>query len=224
MSRLLIEDWHVIAYADAHARQVAAVEARRSEGAEDRLYFCEHPAVVTLGRKTPADAPRPTDIPVVEVERGGEATWHGPGQLVGYPIVDLRPRGRDVHVFLRGLEQALADACTELGVPARPWAAHTGLFVEHADTQRKVASIGIAVRHWITWHGFSVNLDTHVEDFAAIRPCGFEPEVMASLAEFRREAPDRDAAARVVANHVAAFLDLTPVWLPDTAADGTAGA
>ena len=190
---LRVDDWGLIDYAAAHARQQAAVEAR-ADGTEphDRLYFCEHPAVVTLGRGTPAGAPRPTDVPVVEVERGGDATWHGPGQLVGYPIVDLRPRGRDVHAFLRGLESALAAACAELGVAATPWPGHTGLFVEDGGTRRKVASIGIAVRRWVTWHGFSLNLTTRPEDFAAIRPCGFDPAVMASLADFRREPPARE--------------------------------
>lgn len=206
---LEIIDWGVVDYLEAKERQLEAVEERIAGAVHhDRLVFCEHPAVVTLGRKTPADAPRPDHIPVVEVERGGEATWHGPGQLVGYPIVllDTPNRRRDVHAFVRGIEGAVIAACNDLGVPAHAWGGHTGIFVRHAGVERKIGSLGIAVRRWITYHGFSLNLTTTQADFAGIEPCGLRPETMASLADFRESPPTRDEAVEALAQRMREFL------------------
>ncbi|MHC5020676.1 MAG: lipoyl(octanoyl) transferase LipB [Planctomycetota bacterium] len=202
-------DWGVIDYVEARERQLAAVDERVSGTVDhDRLIYCEHPAVVTVGRKTPADAPRPDHIPVVEVARGGEATWHGPGQLVGYPIVllDTPGRGRDVHAFLRGLEAAVIDACNDLGVPAHRWEEHTGIFVRQDGVERKIGSLGIAVRRWVTYHGFSLNLTTSPADFAGIEPCGFQPETMACCADFLDAPPTREAAMAAITRRVNTFL------------------
>ncbi len=210
---LEITDWGVVEYLEAKARQLAALADRVDGTVEhDRLIYCEHPAVITLGRKTPADAPRPRHIPVINVERGGEATWHGPGQLVGYPIVllDTERRRRDVHAFLRGIEAAVVAACNDLGVPAHAWEGHTGIFVhdpDHAGRERKIGSLGIAVRRWVTYHGFSLNLTTSPADFAGIEPCGFQPETMASCAEFCALPPTRADAMAAITTRVSAFLD-----------------
>lgn len=209
MSPLATDDWGTVEYRAALARQHAMVEARAAGAIPDTLVLCDHPAVVTLGRATPPDAPRPAGIPVVEVERGGAATWHGPGQLVGYPIVDLGPRGRDVHAFLRGLEDALAAVCADLWVAASRRSGHTGLFVAAPGTPggfRKVASIGIAVRRWVTYHGFALNLDTAPDAFAGLRPCGFEPAVMTSVRAVRGTAPTRAEAVVRVAGRLGEWL------------------
>jgi lipoyl(octanoyl) transferase len=206
---LEIIDWGIIDYVAARDRQLAAVDERVSGAVDhDRLIYCEHPAVITLGRKTPDDAPRPDHIPVVEVARGGEATWHGPGQLVGYPIVllDTPARGRDVHAFLRGMEAAVIAACNDLGVPAHRWEEHTGIFVRHGGVERKIGSLGIAVRRWVSYHGFSLNLTTTEADFAGIEPCGFQPETMASCADFLDAPPTREAAMQAITQRVNTFL------------------
>src|SRR5207249_2062595 len=118
------------------------------------------------------------DIPVVEVERGGDVTYHGPGQLVGYPIVALAGAERDLHRFLRALEAGLIDACAALGLDAGRKAGWTGVWLG----EKKVASIGIAVRRWVTYHGFALNVATDLARFRAIHPCGLDAGVMTSLA------------------------------------------
>lgn len=120
----------------------------------------------------------PGDIPVFEIERGGDATYHGPGQLVGYPILQLDGDERDLHAYLRNLESALIDVCADVGLEARRNPGWTGVWIG----ERKVASIGIAVRRWVTLHGFALNVATDLSRFAAINPCGLDAAVMTSLA------------------------------------------
>lgn len=155
--------------------------------AHDLLLVCEHPEVVTTGRKAQGAERDPESelagvraagIEVFEVERGGAATWHGPGQLVGYPIVHLQPDERDLHRFLRALEQALIDALAELGVEAGRNEGWTGVWVG----ERKVASIGIACRGWVTYHGFALNLDVDLARFQLFSPCDLAGTTYTSLA------------------------------------------
>jgi lipoate-protein ligase B len=120
----------------------------------------------------------PGDIPVFEVERGGDVTYHGPGQLVGYPIVLLEGVDRDLHRFLRNLEEALIRASRALGIESGRAEGKTGTWVEGA---RKLASIGIAVKRWVTYHGFALNVSTDLKKFGSINPCGFAAGVMTSL-------------------------------------------
>jgi lipoyl(octanoyl) transferase len=183
----------LIDYGAAWRLQTELVEARHAERIPDTLLLCQHPDVITVGRRLAAQAnildPR---FPVFEVERGGDATYHGPGQLVGYPILKLRPGAgpdaphgeRDLHRYLRALEAALIDLCAGLGVPAGRNPGATGVWTlptEEAAT-RKLASMGIAVRRWITFHGFALNVTTELGRFRAINPCGFAASVMSSLA------------------------------------------
>ncbi len=215
MPSLRCADLGTIAYREALALQQACVEARAAGETGDLLLLCEHPPVVTLGRGTPAGAPRPEprpDLDVVEVERGGQATWHGPGQLVGYPIVDLSARDRDVHRFLRTIEEAIRLACGDFGVEAAVKPGHTGVWA----SGKKLASVGIAVRRWVAFHGFAWNLTAGRREFeaAGIRPCGFDPEVMASLAELSGDVPDRAEAARTVAQRCARGLGEILEWTP----------
>ena len=168
------------------------------EGA-DLLLLMEHPPTYTLGRSSRpqhllADAAtlEREGIALYHIERGGSATYHGPGQLVGYPIVNLRNRDRDVHRFIRNLEQVLIGALAAFGVEAGARAGLTGVWVEE---EKKIASIGIHVRQWITMHGFALNVAPDLRHFSWIQPCGFDSEVMTSMAEWMAEAPALDAVA-----------------------------
>jgi lipoyl(octanoyl) transferase len=144
----------------------------------DVLLLLEHPAVVTFGRT--ADAAhllRPDGVEVFEVERGGDVTFHGPGQLVGYPILDLRGHKQDLHWYLRTLEQALITALAQVGIPAERNPGYTGVWTHG----RKIASLGVHVKQWVTWHGFALNVATDLAQFDRIVPCGIPGVVMTSV-------------------------------------------
>ena len=144
----------------------------------DVLLLLEHPPVVTLGRGSHAEhVLRPAGIDVVEVERGGDVTYHGPGQLVGYPIIDLRNYKQDLHWYLRTLEQTLIQALDFLGIPAETNKGFTGVWTRG----RKIASIGIHVKQWVTWHGFALNVATDLAEFQRIVPCGIQGVEMTSV-------------------------------------------
>jgi len=149
---------------------------------EDLLLLLEHPPVVTLGRTAQeAHVLRRDGVEVVAVERGGDVTFHGPGQLVGYPILDLRGYRQDLHWYLRTLEHALIVALAELGIPAERNAGYTGVWTRG----RKIASIGVHVKQWVTWHGFALNVTTDLAQFDRIIPCGI-PEVEMTSVERER--------------------------------------
>jgi lipoate-protein ligase B len=134
---------------------------------------------VTLGRKTPGGFPGAGTIPVVEVERGGEATYHGPGQLVAYPIVHLTQARRDLHRFQRDLEEIGIRTCRDFGLEATRVEGYTGVWIG----ARKVMSLGVAVRRWVTWHGLALNVSTDLAPFRSFNPCGLDGSVMTSLSE-----------------------------------------
>ena len=170
------------------------MEERRRGAAPDRLLLLEHPAVITLGRSAKPEniLAKKEDltasgIEVFEIARGGDVTYHAPGQLVGYLILDLTARGEpDVHAFLRGIEDALCVALRTLGVPTRTLSGMTGLYVDDSagegGTARKIASIGVGVRNWVTFHGFALNVDLDLSGFECIVPCGLHQVQMTSIA------------------------------------------
>lgn len=169
----------------------------------DLLLLLEHPPVVTLGRGShPEHVLRSEGIDVVEVERGGDVTYHGPGQLVGYPIVDLRGSGfkQDLHWYLRTLEQALIEGLALLGIPAERNPGYTGVWTRG----RKIASIGVHVKQWVTWHGFALNVTTDLGAFDRIVPCGIPGVEMTSVAREIDTAPETTRSA-VVAGFGKAF-------------------
>ncbi len=155
------------------------VRDRRAGTIDDTLVLVEHPSVVTVGVEGDDGAAAASGLPVVAVERGGHATYHGPGQLVGYPIVDLAPSGRDVRGFVRSLEALVGAAVAPFGVRTEHVKGQPGVWV---DGQRKIASLGVAVDHWVTFHGFALNVDPDLGAFARFRPCGLDGSVMTSLA------------------------------------------
>ncbi len=212
---LAVEWLGLVPYGEALARQEAALRARAAGETGDRLLLLEHPPVITLGRSAQAghllfDAARLEALGVerFEVGRGGDVTYHAPGQLVGYPIVDLSaPERRDVHAFLRQLEAGLIDALEEWAIPACRVPGRTGVFIDRARSrrrggrERKIASIGIGLRRWVTWHGFALNVDLDLTGFDAIVPCGLPDVVMTSVA--RELAIERGEAEPAAADRAA---------------------
>ena len=169
----------LVPYAEALGWQRRLAEDRITRHLpHDLLLLLEHPPVITLGRTTHGPhVLRPDGIDVVEVERGGDVTYHGPGQLVGYPIIDLTGLKPDLHWYLRTLEQALITALAELGITAERRPGFTGVWTGG----RKIASIGIHVKQWVTWHGFALNVTTDLAAFDRIVPCGIEGVRMTSV-------------------------------------------
>lgn len=206
MTRELEVDWlGTVAYADALELQMKAVEARRAGAVCDKLLLLEHAPVITIGRGAttehllidPAELER-RGVAFHRVSRGGDVTYHGPGQLVGYLIIDLAARDeRDVHRFLRKIEAAIRSALDELGVSSHVLDGYTGVFAgipgdvsaatgaSHSlgdgSRPRKIASIGVGVRSWVTYHGFALNVDIDLAGFEAIVPCGLDFVEMTSV-------------------------------------------
>jgi lipoate-protein ligase B len=182
------------------------VGARQRDEIPDTLLLVEHPDVITLGRGTRREnLLRPDDMPVFEIERGGDVTYHGPGQLVGYPIFLLRQDERDLHAYLRGLEEALIQSIAELGLDTGRRAGWTGVWMLEPPP-RKLASIGVAVKRWVTLHGFALNVATDLSRFAAINPCGLEAQVMASLSSCLRRSVSTDELRGPVVRHLGAIF------------------
>lgn len=172
---LEIQDLGLRPYAEVWDLQKHCVAQRAQNAIPDRLLLVEHEPVYTLGRRS--DETPPALAPAYAVERGGRISFHEPGQLVGYPIFALQGLRRDIHAFLHGLEQVLIETLAAFGLVGERDARNTGVWVEG----RKVASIGIAVRRWVSWHGFALNVNNDLQLAQAISPCGFSPELLTSL-------------------------------------------
>ena len=177
MRELRVEDLGLVDYGAAWDLQHRLVEDRAADRIPDTLLLLEHPHVVTLGRRGTMEDVLDPSLPVVHVERGGEATYHGPGQLVGYPIVKL-PDRLDVRRYVRDLEEVLIRASRAFGVAADRDPQQSGVWVGG----RKLGSIGVAVHRDVTFHGFAHNVNTDIRYFAKIRPCGFDGSIMTSRA------------------------------------------
>src|SRR3712207_2508589 len=184
---LLVANLGLRPYAEVLELQRELARARISgELTQDLLLLVEHPPVVTLGRSAkerhivvPRGALAARGVEVYEIERGGDVTFHGPGQLVGYPIVDLRRHKQDLHWYLRRLEEALIQALAEYEIDAGRNAPFTGVWTRG----RKIASIGVHARDWVTWHGFALNVNTDLSYFDFIVPCGIDGVVMTSVSK-----------------------------------------
>ena len=184
-SQLWVVRLGTMSYAEALETQRAAARARiAGEIPEDLLLLVEHPPVVTLGRSakdghllaSPALLAA-RGVEVFEVERGGDVTFHGPGQLVGYPIIDLKRHKRDLHWYLRRVEEALIVGLADYGIAGERSAGYTGVWTQG----RKIASIGVHARDWVTWHGFALNVSTDLAFFDLIVPCGISGVTMTSI-------------------------------------------
>ena len=183
---LSVAELGVVDYDDAIAVQTAVLAARIEGSVGDTILMMEHPHVFTLGRGADERfiVGNRDGVPVRRVSRGGQVTYHGPGQLIGYPILKLEGRERDVTKYLRSLEAAMIDAIAKFGIEASRRDGMTGVWVG----ARKIASIGVGIRRWTTWHGFALNVSTDLSYFDSIVPCGIEGCRMTSVCEQTRRA------------------------------------
>jgi len=176
---LAVADLGVVDYGTALDLQTAMVSARLDGHIGDTLLLVEHPHVFTLGRGADERfiVANPASVPIHRVSRGGQVTYHGPGQLIGYPILKLEGRARDVTKYLRNLEDAMIAALREFDLDADRRAGLTGIWIG----DRKIASIGVGIRRWVTYHGFALNVSTDLSFFDSIVPCGIEGCRMTSI-------------------------------------------
>ena len=195
-------------YRDAQALQAALVDRRR-DWAHDLLILLEHHPVITFGRKTKPsnllwdrETLQAAEIDCEPSQRGGDITLHGPGQLVGYPIVDLHHYGQDLHRYLRLLEAILIRTLADFGLSGEAVPGKTGVWIKG----RKIASIGIAVRRWISYHGFAVNIDNDLSSFDAIIPCGLPGVTMTSLCRELGRPVDKNRVAEALIGHFGAVM------------------
>jgi lipoate-protein ligase B len=216
------------AYGEVLELQRAVARARISGDVDqDVLLLVEHPPVITLGRAS-KDAHLLADpnqlavrgIELFEVERGGDVTFHGPGQLVGYPIIDLKRHKQDLHWYLRQVEELLIRALGELGISGERVAKYTGVWTR----DRKIASIGVHARDWVTWHGFALNVTTELSYFDLIVPCGIPAVQMTSVQrELDRETGLKEVA-KTVADAAANVFALAPRWIDAATLEGRVAA
>jgi lipoate-protein ligase B len=200
-ARLL--DLGVRDFAEVWAIQRDLVAARQRDEIPDTLIFVEHPHVITLGRSAHKENLLAVgDIPTFEIERGGDVTYHGPGQLVGYPIFLLRPEERDLHRYLRNMEECLLRTVGNFGITGERNPGWTGAWTDVPELgKRKLASIGVAVKKWVTMHGFALNVSTDLSRFTAINPCGLEANVMASISSVLDRPVDMESVKTAARGH-----------------------
>ncbi len=213
---LLVAELGTVPYAEALELQRSVAAARISgEIAEDVLLLLEHPPVVTLGRASKAahlvSSPQflaSRGVELFEVERGGDVTFHGPGQLVGYPVIDLKRHRQDLHWYLRLVEEVLIRALSTLGIKADRNPGYTGVWTNG----RKIASIGVHTRDWVTWHGFALNITTDLSYFDLIVPCGISGVQMTSVQRECAGLPDQAVrhVAALVVDSFASVFELEP--------------
>ena len=198
-----------LAYQPALDLQEKNVAARASAEIPDQLLLLEHDPVYTIGRQRDRSSLGPAALPhpVVEINRGGQATFHGPGQLVGYFIFDLQKLTPDLHLFLRWIEEGLIALLQDYGLAAQRREGLTGVWIE----DRKIASIGVGVRRWITMHGFGLNVGSDLSGYEAITPCGIAGVTMTSLSrELGREISVEEAATEASRVFTAVYPQLIP--------------
>ena len=210
-----IIDLGLIGYAEAWALQKRVVAARKSGGLEDVLLLCEHPHVITQGRNGKREhllaseqVLRQKGVEYFETSRGGDITYHGPGQIVGYPILNLNAIRRDVVWYVRMLEEAMIRATAELGITAGRVAGKTGIWVPVGDAEEKLAAIGVHISRWVTSHGFAYNVSTDLRNFDLIVPCGIADRKATSLEKLLGRSIEPDEVAPRIARHLGEVFGL----------------
>ncbi len=174
-----VVEWGLREYGPSLEEMRGLRSARRRGAIGDTLILVEHPPVVTIGIQGDDGGAAASGLPIFQVERGGFSTYHGPGQLVGYPIVDLNPRGRDVRRFVHDVEELVGASLADFGVRAERVPGRRGVWVDGGA--RKIASVGIAIEEWVTFHGFALNVSNDLTPFGRFRPCGMDGQIMTSL-------------------------------------------
>jgi len=220
--RLEVRRLGLVAYADALELQRALVEERKADHIDDTLLLVEHPPVLTLGVRGDGgrshilagpDILRSQGIEVLETGRGGDITYHGPGQLVGYPIISLKPDRCDVHKYVRDLEEVLIRTAADYGIAGRRIEGLTGVWVqaENTESAQKLAAIGVRISRWVTSHGFALNVTTNLEHFSWIVPCGIADSGVTSMARLLGGALRLEEVGESVVRHFAAVFNRTVV-------------
>jgi lipoyl(octanoyl) transferase len=234
MKELLVVDLGLVEYGAAWELQRRVVAARKADAVPDVLLLCEHPHVITLGRsgkisnlRAPAEMLRKMKVSFFETNRGGDITYHGPGQLVGYPILNLAEIRRDVGWYVRSLEEAMIRATAEFGIASSRVPARTGVWVnvpvssaaddgkevqevEEVKDEEKLAAIGVHLSRWVTSHGFAYNVSTDLRYFDLIVPCGIAGKRATSLEKILgRHVEVKDVAPRI-ALHLGESFELVP--------------
>ena len=186
-------EWRVseglVPYPSALAEMETRAAAVRAGDADELVWLLEHPPLFTAGTSAdPAELFNPMGFPVFEAGRGGRYTYHGPGQRVGYLVLDLERRGKDIRCFVHSLEGWIIDTLASLGVEARREPGRIGIWTGHGAKEAKIGAIGVRVRRWVTMHGFSINVAPDLSHFGGIVPCGIAEYGVTSLAALHREA------------------------------------
>ena len=169
---MIIRDLGLIGFHEAYAHQERLAAGVAAGKEEETLLLLEHPPVYTIGSGGSDGNILDPSISAVRINRGGDVTYHGPGQLVGYPIIDLARRGRDLHRYLRFLEELIIRIAADFGVAGQRVSGKTGVWTGSLPALAKLASIGVGVRRWVTMHGFALNVTTDLSQFSRINPCG----------------------------------------------------
>jgi lipoyl(octanoyl) transferase len=202
-------------YAEAYALQKRLVAARKAGAIEDVLLLCEHPHVITLGRSGKREnllasesVLRQKGVEFHSSDRGGDITYHGPGQIVGYPILNLGAIRRDVVWYVRTLEEAMIRATAEFGIIAIRVTGKTGIWVKNGNTEEKLAAIGVHISRWITSHGFAYNVSTDLRHFDLIVPCGIANRKATSLEKLLGRSVEEKEVAPRIAKHLGQLFGL----------------
>lgn len=183
MSAFAIQDFHLTDYQTVWDLQKSLVQQRLAGTIPDTVLMGEHPPIYTLGRGIHTENLLNPDIPAIKIERGGDVTYHGPGQLIAYPILLLPAGRRDLHRYLRDLEAAIILTLRDFGIEGLRNPGWTGVWAKDPQSGAllKLASIGVAVKQWVTYHGLALNVCTDLSAFSQINPCGLQSEVMTSM-------------------------------------------
>jgi lipoyl(octanoyl) transferase len=210
-----IVDLGLMGYAEAWALQKRIVAARKAGATEDVLLLCEHPHVITQGRNGNRENLLVSDhilrqkgVEFHATDRGGDITYHGPGQIVGYPILNLAAIRRDVGWYVRALEEAMLRATSEFGIAAARVPGKTGIWVQRGATEEKLAAIGVHLSRWVTSHGFAYNVSTDLRYFDLIVPCGIADRKPTSLEKLLGRSVKREEVAPRIANHLSEVFGL----------------
>jgi len=208
-------DLGLMGYAEAWALQKRVVAARKAGAIEDVLLLCEHPHVITQGRNGRREnllasehVLRQKGVEFHATDRGGDITYHGPGQIVGYPILNLHAIRRDVVWYVRMLEEAMIQATAELGVAAKRVEGKTGIWVKSKNAEEKLAAIGVHISRWVTSHGFAYNVSTDLRYFDLIVPCGIADRKATSLEKLLGRSVKREEIAPRIAKHLGEVFGL----------------
>jgi lipoyl(octanoyl) transferase len=217
LNSLLITDLGLISYSDAYFLQQRLVAARKASAIDDILLFCEHPHVITLGRNANrsnllASQPvlRQKSVELYPTNRGGDITYHGPGQIVSYPILNLDKIKRDVGWYVRTLEEAMIRASADFGIIAYRVPGKTGIWVQAAPTEEKLAAIGVHISRWVTSHGFAYNVCTDLRYFDLIVPCGIADRKATSLEKLLQRRITLDEVKPRLTHHLAGLISRDP--------------